>query len=124
MATHVNVIAGCYAAVGVLLVMAAFFGQFVLQFLAGLVATSGEEGAEVGSAVLGFAGIVLTAMLLIFAVPFFITAWGLWNFKSWARIVGIILGVICLINVPLGTILGAYAMYILFKKDTEKVFVE
>ena len=122
MATHVKVIAGGFVAVGAILVIAAFFSQFALQLLASLVATSGEENAQAGAAVLGFAGIALTTILLAFAIPFFVTAWGLFNLKPWARVAGIIMGALSLLWVPLGTLLGAYALVVLFQKETEKLF--
>ena len=37
-------------------------------------------------------------------------------------ITGIVLAAICLIHVPLGTMLGVYALIILFRKDTEVLF--
>lgn len=124
MATHVKVIAGCFVAVGALFVIGAFFAQFALQLMAGLIATSGEDNAQAGAAVLGFAGIALTTMFLVIAIPFFVTAWGLFNLKPWARIAGIVLAALSLINIPIGTLLGAYAMYVLFQKETEKLFAE
>jgi hypothetical protein len=121
-ATHVKVIAGGFVVVGATLLIGAFFAQFALQLMAGIVATSGEDNAQAGAAVLGFAGVALTGLLLAFAIPFFITAWGLFNFKPWARIAGIILGALSLIHVPLGTLLGVYALVVLFQKETEKLF--
>jgi hypothetical protein len=121
-ATHVKVIAGGFAAAGAMLLIGAFFAQFALQLMAGIVATSGDDNAQAGAAVLGFAGVALTAMLVVFAVPFFVTAWGLFNFKPWARIAGIVLGALSLMSVPLGTLLGVYALVVLFQKDTEKLF--
>jgi hypothetical protein len=41
---------------------------------------------------------------------------------SWARIAGIVLAIIHLINIPVGTALGIYALWVLFNKDTERLF--
>jgi hypothetical protein len=89
----------------------------------GLLSGSHEEGAQTGAAVLGIAGVFLSVMLVGFAIPFIIAGWGLLKFKPWARIFGIILGVLCLVHVPFGTLLGIYALMILFRKDTEALFV-
>jgi hypothetical protein len=43
--------------------------------------------------------------------------------KSWARIGGIVLSIFDLLWVPLGTILGAYGLWVLFSKDSEQLFV-
>ena len=122
MATHVKVIAVFYVVIGVMLVMGAFFSQMLLSFAAGLVSQSDEEGAQTGAAILGLAGATLTVMLLTFAVPFVAAGWGLLKFRPWSRILGIILAVLCLTQIPFGTLLGIYALIILFKKDTEALF--
>lgn len=123
MATHVKVIAVCYLVCAALLLAAAFFTPLVLGLLAGLVGSSGEEGAAAGATILGFAGVALSLILAVFAIPFFAAGWGLLKFRPWARVLGIILAALCLPKLPLGTILGVYALIILFKKDTEALFV-
>jgi hypothetical protein len=57
------------------------------------------------------------------SIPFFLAGWGLLKFKPWARIFGIVLGVLCLIHIPFGTLVGIYAIVILFRKETEALFV-
>ena len=57
-----------------------------------------------------------------FALPGLAAGYGLLKFKPWARIVGIVLSALKLINVPLGTILGAYGLWVLLSKDTERLF--
>jgi hypothetical protein len=51
-----------------------------------------------------------------------VLGWGLLKFKPWARILGIVLCAINLINIPFGTILGAYGLWVLLNKDTERIF--
>lgn len=122
MAIHVKVVAAFYFVIGVMLVMGAFFSHMLLALVAGLVSDSTEEGAAVGARVLGFAGAALSTLLVAFAAPFLATGWGLLKFRPWARIAGIILAALCLIHVPFGTLLGVYALVILFRKDTEALF--
>ena len=47
---------------------------------------------------------------------------GLFRFRPWARILGIVLSIFDLIWVPIGTIVGAYGLFVLFSKDTERLF--
>ena len=122
METHVKVIAAFYIVCGVMLIMGAFFSQMLLGLVAGLVSQSDEEGAAAGAAIVGVAGVWLMTMLLALAVPFLAAGWGLLKFRPWSRILGIILAVICLTQIPFGTLLGIYALIILFKKDTERLF--
>jgi hypothetical protein len=122
MATHVKVIAIAYWLIGAFKLVGALFSTLLFSALAGLVGSSGEEGAGVGVAVLGLTGMALMITLVLFAIPSFICGWGLWNFRSWARLLAIILGAICLLNVPLGTLFGIYVLVIMFRKDTEALF--
>jgi hypothetical protein len=123
-ATHVKVVAVICIVFGVLGLLLALFSSVILGLLAGLVGSSGEEGAALGSTVLGLAGAVLTTVLIVFAIPSVVAGWGLLMLKPWARILGIIVAAISLIRFPIGTIFGIYALWVLFQKDTEALFVK
>jgi hypothetical protein len=45
--------------------------------------------------------------------------WGLLERQPWARTMAIVLGVLHLINVPFGTALGAYTLWVLLPSDSE-----
>jgi hypothetical protein len=122
MTTHVKVIAVLYLIAGALLLTAAIFTPMVLGLVAGLIGASGEEDAAVGATILGFAGVALSLVLAVLGAPFIAAGWGLLKFRPWARILGIILGAICLTKIPIGTLVGIYALVILFRKDTEALF--
>lgn len=123
MATHVKVIAALYFVFAGLCLLGALFSSVVLTILAGVVSQSGEHDAQTGAAVLGVSAVMISTVLVLFAIPFIIAGWGLLKFRPWARIMGIVLGVLCLIHIPFGTMLGIYALVILFKKETEALFV-
>jgi len=122
MATHVKVIAAFYFVCGGLLVLGGFFTSLVLGVVAGVVSQSNEEDAGTAAAILGLTGTTVTVMLLALAVPYLAAGWGLLKLRPWARILGIILGAISLTSIPFGTLLGIYALVILFKKETEALF--
>ena len=124
MQTHVKLIGVLFIIGGVVLVGLAFFTNLLLRFLAGIVSTSEEEGAAVGAAVLGMTGAALSIFFFVLAVPYVVTGWGLLKFRRWARIVGIVLAAIALTKFPLGTVFGIYALVILFRKETEVLFVQ
>ena len=124
MGTHVKVVAVICIVFGVFGLLLALFSSVILGLLAGLVGSSGEEGAALGSTVLGLAGAVLTTVLIVFSIPSVIAGWGLLMLKPWARILGIIVAAISLIRFPIGTIFGIYALWVLFQKDTEALFVK
>jgi len=123
MSPHVKVIAALFIVFGVMLLGLAFFTPLLMTALAGIVGATHDEGAAVGAAVVGLTGVVLSIVLFIFAVPYIVCGWGLLKLRRWARILGIILAALALIRFPFGTIFGVYALVILFRKDTEALFV-
>jgi hypothetical protein len=122
MATHVKIIAVLFIIGGVLLLAGAFFTPLVLGALAAVVGASDAEGAAVGAAVLGFTGVAMSVVLGLLALPNLICGWGLFRFRRWARILGIVLAAIALTKFPIGTAFGVYALVILFKAETEALF--
>ena len=61
--------------------------------------------------------------MLLFAVPCIACGIGLLKRQRWARILGIVLAAVALIEFPIGTAFGIYALVILFSKDTEALFI-
>jgi hypothetical protein len=123
MQTHVKVLGVIYLAVGGLMLLGTLFLLLTMGGVAGIVGASADpEDAALAIPVLGFAGTALALFLGVFALPSLVTGYGLINYKPWARIVGIILSAISLINIPIGTIIGAYGLWVLLNKDTERLF--
>jgi len=120
--THVKVLGGLFLALGVLGAIAAIFSSVAFGLLAGLVGASGDEGAPLGQAILGFTGLALTIVMLLASAPAIFCGWGLLTFRPWARTLGIVLAAIALLAFPYGTLFGVYALWVLFSKRTESVF--
>ena len=47
---------------------------------------------------------------------------GLLKYKSWGRILAIILGIINLFGFPIGTALGIYTLWAMFNEETKQLF--
>jgi len=124
MRTHVKVVAALFIVFSALGVVMAMFSSLFFGALASFVGATGEEGAPLGAAVLGFTGLSLTIFMLAVSIPGLICAWGLLKFRRWARLLGIVLAAISLLRVPLGTAFGVYALWVLFSKETETLFPE
>ena len=71
-----------------------------------LVGMTNQEGAVAGGLALGVVGIVVAISSGAFGVLGFFTAKGITNKQEWARIVGIVLGVLNIPGFPIGTLLG------------------
>jgi hypothetical protein len=122
MATHVKIIAVVFVLVGVMSVVGAFFGSLAFGLLGLLIGAQADQGAPVGVALMGLAGMALMIMLLVVAALSVTCGWGLWRFRPWARIMAIILGAIGLTKFPFGTLFGVYVLAVMFRKDTEALF--
>ena len=123
MSTHVKVLAVLFIAFSALGVVAALFLVIALGGAAGIVgAAAGPEDAAVALPIIGLTGTALVATLLILSLPGLVTGFGLLSYKPWARILGIVLCILNLLNIPFGTILGVYGLWVLLNKDTERLF--
>ena len=94
----------------------------VLGGTVGLVGASGDADAQFAIPVIGITGMALVALTVALSVPGLVVGIGLLKFRPWARILGIVLSIFDLIWVPLGTVIGAYGLFVLFSKDSERLF--
>jgi hypothetical protein len=123
MQTHVKVLGVLYLAVSAFFLVGALFLILATGSAAGIVGAAAEpEDAAIAIPVIGIAGTALAMFLGIFSIPGLITGYGLLQLKPWARIVGIVLSAISLINIPIGTVIGIYGLWVLLSKDTERLF--
>ena len=125
MTTHVKVLGVLYIILSALSLCAALFLALGVGVATGIVGqTAPPEDAAVALPIIGVAGTALVVFLLALSLPGLITGIGLLKFQPWARIVGIVLAAINLINIPFGTILGIYGLWVLLNKETEALFGE
>ena len=72
--------------------------------------------------IIGLTGTALVAFLLVLSLPNIIAGIGLIRLRPWARIAGIVLSILGLTMFPFGTIVGVYGIWVLFSKETERLF--
>lgn len=124
MQIHVKVLAVLFIVFSALGVISAIGLMAVFGGAAGIVGSAAEaEDAAIALPIIGMTGGLLTVFLLLVSLPGLVAGFGLLSFKPWARILGIVLCAINLINIPFGTIFGAYGLWVLLNKDTERLFV-
>jgi hypothetical protein len=123
MQTHVKVLAVLFIVFSALLLMAALAIMVVFGGAAGIVGTAAEgEDAAVALPIIGLTATLVTTFFLVLALPGLVAGFGLLSTKPWARILAIVLCALNLIQVPFGTILGAYGLWVLLNKETEQLF--
>ena len=122
METHVkvlailNIVSGAFGLFGALALMVVFGGA------AGVVAVDGDPDAAIALPIIGLTGFALVLFAVIMSLPAVIIGYGLYRFRPWARIAGIVLSIVSLIVFPFGTLLGVYGLWVLFSGDTERLF--
>jgi hypothetical protein len=119
---HVKVLGVLHAVMGALGLLCALALILIFGGVAGIVGASGDPDAAVAIPILGLTGTALVSFVVLLSLPSVIIGIGLYQRRPWARIGGIVLSIIDLFGVPIGTIVGIYGLWVLFSKDTERVF--
>jgi hypothetical protein len=120
MDTHVKVLAALNIVCGILGLICAL----IVILLFGGIMMGASNDADTASAlpVLGAIGTIAVFSLLILSLPGIVVGIGLWRFRPWSRVGGIVLSILCLLLFPFGTILGVYGLWVLLSKDSENLF--
>jgi len=103
--------------------MLALLMIFVFGGAAGIVGASGDPEAAIAVPIIGLTGTALVIFLLMTSLPGVIVGIGLLRLRPWSRIAGIVISMISLIMIPFGTVVGVYGLWVLFSKDTERLFM-
>jgi hypothetical protein len=61
---------------------------------------------------------------IAFAGAGFIAGWGLLTSQLWARILAIVLGAVSLVDIPFGTSIGIYTLWVLLPAESEAEYRE
>ena len=123
MDTHVKVLGVLHIAMGAIGVVLALLMMAVFGGVAGIAGASGDPDAAVAIPIIGITGMTLVVLMLACSLPAVVVGIGLYRFRPWARVVGIVLSIFDLIWIPFGTIVGVYGLWVLFSKDAERLFV-
>ena len=115
---HVKILGWLHIAMNVLMLMIA---AFVFVILMVIVPLADDPEAAV---VLPIVAVSVSGFLVLFGGIGILIGWGLLKRKSWARILAIITGFLNLLNFPLGTIMGVYAIWVLLQDGAADYFAQ
>jgi hypothetical protein len=113
---HVSILGWLY------IVANAFFlllAALALGLLPTLGAISGDKDAALILSIFGTAFSLLMALL---GLPGLLAGYGLLKRKSWARTLTIVLGILGLVNFPIGTAIGVYTLLVLLQQSANEYF--
>jgi hypothetical protein len=94
-------------------------GVFVFLLLTGIGIGSGDRQA---TAILGIVGTTVGLLLIALAIPGLVAGAGLLARKAWARILAIVVGILGLVNFPIGTAIGIYTLWVLMQDAATEYF--
>ena len=123
METHVKVLGALQIAMGAFGLFSALVLVAVFGVASSAVGLSGEPEAAIALPIIGITGMALVAFLVTLSLPSVVIGIGLIQHRPWARIGGIVLSILGMIMIPFGTILGVYGVWVLFSKETERLFL-
>jgi hypothetical protein len=124
MDTHVKVLGALQIAYGAFGLLLALLLVFIFGGAAGIVGASADpEAVSIAVPIIGLTGMALVGFLSLTSLPSVIIGIGLLRMRPWARIAGIVISIIGLVMIPFGTIIGVYGLWVLFSKDTERLFM-
>jgi hypothetical protein len=124
METHVKILAAFHLVFGALGLVGGLVIVLIFGGAAGIIGSTApaDPDARLAIPVIGLVGGIILLIILVVSVPGIIAGYGLLQRAEWARILTIILSVLHLLNIPLGTILGIYGLWVLLNQQTQPLF--
>jgi hypothetical protein len=117
MKKHVTAVAAIQIGFSALWLIAAFIIFFAIQF-----AKSQVGDSDVPVKVLSIVAIVLPAFIGVISLLGLAGGIGLLSYKQWGRIITIIVSALGCFNIPIGTLIGVYSIWVLMQDETVKLF--
>ena len=119
MKKHVTVVGAIHIGIGVLSLIGAIATFFALRFAMGM-AGGGEDNT--GVEILRFLSVSLPLLITLMATLALVGGIGLFTYKPWARYLVIVVAALGCLFIPIGTLSGVYALWVLLQDDTVKLF--
>jgi hypothetical protein len=119
--THVNIIAYINIAFGALVLLV---GIGVCVFMIIMSGVARRQGDMEAFRILPMVGSGLLVFFMLLSVPDIIGGVGLLKRKSWARVLIVIFSILSLFNIPIGTAIGIYSIWVLMNRHSIKLFAK
>ncbi len=125
---HVKVLGFLYIILGALGIVGALVCLALFGGIAGIIQVAGHASDDADALMVapffGAFAVVLFLVIVALSLPGIVAGAGLLKFRSWARILAIVLSGLNLFNMPFGTALGIYGLWVLLARETEPLFLE
>lgn len=124
MVQHIRIVGILHIVMGGLGLVGAIMAAALFGGLAGFLGATTDRMGDTSAAapILGIVAGALFVFIAALSIPSLILGIGLVSFQPWARIVGIVLSALHLLNVPFGTALGIYGLWALLSVEGQAAF--
>jgi hypothetical protein len=116
---HVSILGWLYIIVNSIFLLLGLCG---LLFFVGVGSIAAAEGDTTAFGVLGIIGIVALAFFAVLALPGILAGYGLLKRERWGQILALIVGFLSLFNLPIGTVIGIYTLFVLLQNAADPYF--
>ena len=123
MASHVRALAILqivYSSLGLLLAIIVFVLFGGIAAIVGFNAS--VDDSVVAVPILAVIGGIASSVLMVLSLPRLIAGIGLLKYQNWARILTLVISVLGLVDMPIGTALGVYGLWVLTHREASPFF--
>jgi hypothetical protein len=113
---HISILGWLHIVVNALFLVLAVFAFILLPTFGAI------SGDPEGAVVLGVLGTAFGLLMVILGLPGMLAGYGLLKHKPWARVLALVLGVLGLVNFPVGTAIGIYTLIVLTQHAASEYF--
>jgi len=117
MKQHVSFVGALHIGFGLLGIAGALAIFFGFQFLFELV-----DHDPIAQKVLSYVGNTIALITMFFSSLGIIGGAGLFSYRSWARVLVMIVSAVNCLNIPVGTAKGIYSIWVLMQPETIELF--
>ncbi len=120
---HVKALGVLHIVLGAFGIIAAASMPLLFDGIAAIVDSAAPRGdADIAVPFLGVVGRLIAVLVLVLSVLGIIVGIGLYGLRPWSRIPGIVLSALDILNVPIGTAVGVYGLWVLLHNQTAPLF--
>jgi hypothetical protein len=124
MEKHISVLGALFLGLGVLGLIGMSVVMAIFGLGTGILANLSEHEPDLPQlAVLlpAVFGIFVTAIIAVTSIPCFVVSYGLLKRRQWAKVAALVVGILNIPVVPLGTVVGIYALWFFLQEGTDEL---
>ena len=117
MENHVKVLGILNVVYGGMGLLGGLIAVLVLGGTAGILqsVSQREPDAWIAASIVGTLALIVFVLVTVLSIPCIIAGYGLLSGKSWGVMFALVISAINVLNIPIGTCIGGYGLWVLFR---------